>query len=190
LRSYMSVSETMDLLRAANRSDGEASHRLFTVMYAELKRLARANLRKGGRPAMLDTTMLVHESFLRFARQAGYTPADKRGFYTYVSKVMRAVVVDVVRERQARKRGGGQMPVTLTTDVADRPGDDARLLAIEDALNALEKIAPDLKELVEMRFFGGLTIAQIGEISGKAARTVERDWVKGRTLLRCLIEEG
>lgn len=184
------MSETTDLLRAANRGDEDASRRLFTLMYAELKRLARASLRKSGRPVTLDTTVLVHESFLRFARQAGFTPADKRAFYSYVGKVMRGVVLDVVRERRARKRGGGQVLVTLTTGVADQPFEDARLIAIDDALNALEKIAPALKELVEMRYFGGLTLAQISEISGKPVRSIEREWEKGRTLLRRLIEEG
>jgi RNA polymerase sigma factor (TIGR02999 family) len=184
------VSETTDLLRAANRGDEDASRRLFTLMYGELKRLARAHLRKNGRPATLDTTMLVHESFLRFARQAGYTPADKRAFYSYVGKVMRGVVLDVVRERQARKRGGGQVLVTLTTGVADRPREDVRLVAIDDALNALEQIAPDLRELIEMRYFGGLTIGQVSEISGKSVRTIEREWEKGRMLLRQLIQEG
>lgn len=184
------MSETTDLLRAANRGDGDASRRLFALMYDELKRLARSALRNGGRPDALDTTMLVHESFLRFVRGAGVTPADKRAFYSYVGKVMRGVVLDLVRERQARKRGGGQLLVTLTTGVAEGPLDDTRLLDIDDALNALEKIAPELRELVEMRYFTGLTVAQISEISGKSVRSIERDWEKGRMLLRQLIEES
>jgi RNA polymerase sigma factor (TIGR02999 family) len=185
-----SASETTDLLRAANCGDEEALRRLFALLYDDLKRLARVCLRKSDWPAAVDTTMLVHESFLRLARQRGFTPADKRAFYVYVGKVMRGVVLDIIRERQARKRGGGQMLITLTTDVADRPLEDARLIAIDDALTALEKIAPDLKELVEMRYFGGLTVSEISEISGKPVRSIQREWEKGRMLLRQLMEEA
>jgi RNA polymerase sigma factor (TIGR02999 family) len=183
------VGEVTELLRAANGGDATASHRLFALLYGELKRLAHASLRKRGAPAELDTTVLVHESFLRLVGQQGYTPADKRAFYAYVSKVMRSVVLDAVRERQARKRGGDQVFVTLTTGAAERPLDGAQLIAIDDALNALAGLAPDLKDLVEMRYFAGLTVAEICEILGKSRRTVERDWEKGRMLLRRLIEE-
>lgn len=184
------MSEVTELLRAANGGDADASHRLFTLMYAELKRLARASLRRSAGSVELDTTALVHESFLRLAGQAGYTPADKRAFYVYVGKVMRSVVLDAVRERQARKRGGEHVFVTLSTAVAEQPVEGAQLIAIDDALNALGGLEPELKELVEMRYFAGLTVAEISEVLGKSARTVQRDWEKGRMLLRKLIEEA
>jgi RNA polymerase sigma factor (TIGR02999 family) len=183
------VSEVTELLRAAHGGDDDASRRLYALMYEELKRLARASLRRNSANPALGTTMLVHESYLRLAGQKGCTPADKRAFYAYVSKVMRSVVLDAVRERQARKRGGNEVFVTLNTDLAERPLDGAQLIAIDDALEALGKMAPDLKELVEMRYFAGLTVAQISEISGKSVRSIERDWEKGRMLLRRLIEE-
>jgi RNA polymerase sigma factor (TIGR02999 family) len=193
--AYMSrrrhlMSEVTELLRAANGGDDQASRRLFALMYEELKRLARASLRKSGGSPALDTTMLVHESFLRLAGQRGYTPADKRAFYAYVSKVMRSVVLDAVRERQARKRGGNEVFVTLTTSAAEQPLDATQIIAIDDALDALGKISPELKELVEMRYFAGLTVPQISEVSGKSVRSIERDWEKGRMLLRKLIEEA
>jgi RNA polymerase sigma factor (TIGR02999 family) len=182
------VSELTELLQAANGGDADASHRLFSLLYAELKRLARASLRKSG-PLELDTTALVHESFLRIAGLAGCTPADKRAFYAYVGKVMRSVVLDAVRERQALKRGGDQVFVTLSTAAAQQPVEGAELIAIDDALDTLGQLAPELKELVEMRYFAGLTVAEIGEVLGKSARTVQRDWEKGRMLLRRLIAE-
>ena len=159
-------------------------------MYGELKQLAHASLRNSGGFSELDTTMLVHESFVRLAGQDGYTPADKRAFYSYISKVMRSVVLDAVRESRARKRGGDRVFVTLTTGVAERPLDGAQLIAVDDALNALGSFAPDLKELVEMRYFAGLTVAEISEILSKSVRSVERDWEKARMLLRRLIEEA
>jgi RNA polymerase sigma factor (TIGR02999 family) len=184
------VSEVTELLQAANGGDADASHRLFTLMYAELKRLAHSSLRRSGGSIELETTALVHESFLRLAGQAGYTPADRRAFYCYVSKVMRSVVLDAVRERLARKRGGDQVFVTLSTVAGEQPVEGAELIAIDDALHALENLSPELKELVEMRYFAGLTITEIGEVLGKSARTVQRDWEKGRMLLRRLIEEA
>lgn len=179
-----------ELLRAASAGDENAAHRLFELMYEELKRLAHASLRRRGRPPGLDTTALVHESFVRLAGRELHTPADKRAFYAYISKVMRSVLLDAVREREAAKRGGDQVFVTLTTGVAERPVDGAQLLAIDEALNALGNLAPDLKELVEMRYFAGLTLAETGELLGKSARTVQRDWEKGRLLLQRLIEEA
>lgn len=184
------MSEVTELLRAANGGDESASHRLFTLLYAELKRLARSSLRRSGGSIELDTTALVHESFLRLAGQAGYTPADKRAFYGYVGKVMRSVVLDTVRERLARKRGGDKLFVTLSTAAGEQPVAGAELIAIDDALDTLGSLAPDLKELVEMRYFGGLTVEEIGEVLGKSSRTVQREWEKGRALLRRLIEEA
>ena len=183
------LGEVTELLRAASGGDPTASDRLFTLLYADLKRLAHASLRKRGGSGELNTTMLVHESFLRLAALETCTLADKRAFYAYVSKVMRSVVLDAVRERQAVKRGGDQVFVTLTTGVAEQAVEGAQLIAIDEALTALGNLAPDLKDLVEMRYFGGLTTAEISKILGKSARTVERDWQKGRLLLRRLMEE-
>ncbi len=184
------MSEVTELLRAANGGDASASHRLFTLLYAELKSLARSSLRKSGGAIELETTALVHESFLRLAGRAGYTPADKRAFYGYMGKVMRSVVLDAVRERLARKRGGDQLLVTLTTTAGGQPVASAELIAVDDALNTLGNLAPDLRDLVEMRYFGGLTVEEIGEVLGKSPRTVQREWEKGRALLKRLIEEA
>jgi RNA polymerase sigma factor (TIGR02999 family) len=184
------VSEITELLGAVSDGDAEASRRLFTLMYAELKNLARASLRKSGGRMELDTTSLVHESFLRLAGRTGHTPANKRAFYVYVGKVMRSVVLDAVRERQALKRGGDQVFVTLSTTAAEQPVSGAELIAIDEALSALNGFAPELKELVEMRYFAGLTVEEIGELLGKSPRAVQREWEKGRMLLRRLIEEA
>jgi RNA polymerase sigma factor (TIGR02999 family) len=107
-----------------------------------------------------------------------------------VGKVMRSVVLDAVRERLARKRGGDQVFVTLSTAAGEQPVAGAELIAIDDALNTLATLAPDLKQLVEMRYFGGLTVEEISEVLGKSPRTVQREWEKGRALLRRLIEEA
>jgi len=184
------LAEVTQLLQAANAGDRAAADRLFSLMYDELKRLAHSSLRSSGRPWELSTTMLVHETFLKLTQGEGRTPAERLAFYSYMGKVMRSVALDAVRESRARKRGGDQVFVELTTGVAEQPLDGAQLLGLDDALNALANLAPELKELVELRYFAGLTVAEVSELTGKPVRSVERDWEKARLLLRQLIAEG
>ncbi|HKD53361.1 MAG TPA: ECF-type sigma factor [Steroidobacteraceae bacterium] len=186
------MGEVTHLLRAANGGDRSAADRLFALMYEELKRLARGSLRKHAAGGELDlhTTMLVHESFLRLVGGEACAPADRLAFYSYIGKVMRSVVLDCVREGQARKRGGDQSFVTLTTGVPEQVLDSAELVALEDALSALERLAPDLRELVELRYFAGLTVAEISELTGRPLRSVEREWHKARLLLQQLMTEA
>lgn len=184
------MGDVTELLRAANGGDRTAADRLFSVLYQELKALARSSLRRNGGAWELSTTMIVHESFLKLMQGGGSTPADRLAFYSYIGKVMRSVVLDAVRESRARKRGGDQVFLALTTGVEELPLDGAQLLALDDALDALARLAPELKDLVELRYFAGLTVAEVSELSGKSVRSVERDWEKTRLLLRQLIEEG
>lgn len=182
------------LLHAASLDDPESAKRLFELMYADLKRLARSNLRKSNNLDELNTTMLVHESFLKYVEHGSLAKADRGAFFAYVGRVMRSVVVDFVRERQAQKRGGGVACVVLTTSMADASGgeaiDDERLLAIHDAMASLEKLAPPLHQLIEMRFFAGLSVAEVASITTQSTRTVEREWQKARALLRKLMDEA
>jgi len=104
--------------------------------------------------------------------------------------VMRSVVLDLVRQNQARKRGADLAFVALTTGVAEERFDESRLVALDDALTTLETLAPDLRELVEMRYFAGLTISEISELTDRPIRSLERDWVKARLLMRQLMEGG
>lgn len=183
------MSDITQLLRSASAGDQDASRELFSRMYADLKRLAHGNLYRNGGRSELNTTMLVHESYLRLAARGGLAPADRPAFFAYIGKVMRSVVLDTVRERRAEKRGGGVEPLQLTTGIASEVIDDEQLLAIDEALDALERLAPELRRLVEMRYFAGLTVAEISEASGRSVRSVERDWEKARALLRKLMTE-
>jgi RNA polymerase sigma factor (TIGR02999 family) len=183
------LTDITQLLRAANAGDRPAADRLFSLMYDELKGLAHSSLRSSGRPLELSTTMLVHESFLKLMQGSGCTPAERLAFYAYMGKVMRSVALDAVRESRARKRGGDQVFVELTTGVAEQPLEGAQLLELDDALNALANLAPELKELVELRYFAGLTVSEVSELTGKSVRSVERAWEKARLLLRELRAE-
>lgn len=168
-----------------------ASVPLFEVVYAELKRMAHNRLRdrnEGG--PELDTTSLVHECFLRMHSRGELNIADRAAFLGYVGRVMRSVVIDYVRTRRALKRGGGARMVTLTTGVEGETLDDEQLLALNAALEVLERIAPEFHKLVELRYFAGLSVNEVAQLNGTSSRSVEREWAKARTFLRQLIREA
>jgi RNA polymerase sigma factor (TIGR02999 family) len=176
-------------LRAAARGDSEASKELFALIYADLKRMAHGRLWRDGGAADLNTTVLVHESYLKFVKNGALSAVDRPAFNAYVGRVMRSVVVDCIRERRSEKRGGDANFITLTTSAGLNPLDDERLLAVDSAMDSLEKIAPELHQLVEMRYFAGLSVKEISEAKGVSSRTVEREWEKARAFLRKLMDE-
>jgi RNA polymerase sigma factor (TIGR02999 family) len=163
---------------------------LFASLYNDLERLAHARLRSSGDRLELNTTSVVHESFLKLAERGAILPQTRNAFFSYVGAIMRSVVLECVRERQGGKRGGTHLVVTLTTDVPGESFDGQRMLAVDEALNGLARLAPDLSWLVEMRYFAGLSIPEISEITGRAVPTLERDWEKARELMRHLMSEA
>ncbi|MBQ0931429.1 sigma-70 family RNA polymerase sigma factor [Ideonella sp. 4Y16] len=158
----------------------------FTGLYQDLRRLARARLRRSEGVTLLDTTSLVHESWLRLRRlDAADLPGGEGQFLAYASRVMRLVVIDFVRQRRAERRGGDQLHVTLSTEVADAVAvSDEQVLGIHEALEALAQVDPRLVRIVEMRCFGGLDEQTIAQSLGVTDRTVRRDWQKARLLLK------
>jgi len=183
------MADVDDLLLAANRGDRTARARLFELLYADLKRLAHSRLRAGRPHGDLDTTALVHESYIKLAERGAVAPRNRGAFFSYIGQVMRNVVLDLFRERGARKRGGEANVVTLTTGVAGEVIDEERLVEIDEAMTALARIAPDLHAIVEMRYFAGLSIAEISEVTGRSVRTIEREWEKARAFLHQLMVE-
>lgn len=157
--------------------------------YPELKKIARARLHAAGPQAGLNTTALVHESYLRLAQRLGQLDFASPGhFYAYAAQVMRSVIVDELRERRAGRRGGGADHVTLDTAVsAQLSGHDDEALRVDAALTALAQVEPRLAQVVEMRYFGGMTDAEIAAALGVTDRTVRRDWDKARALLRTMV---
>jgi RNA polymerase sigma factor (TIGR02999 family) len=152
--------------------------------YAELRRLARARLAAGGHYTLLDTTALVHESFLRLQRAGDFPINDSEHFLAYATKTMRSVVVDYARKRKAERHGGDASHTRLNTAHAEELGaSDDEILEVHEALEVLAGIDPRLVQVVEMRYFGGLTDVEIGNALGVADRTVRRDWERARLLL-------
>ncbi len=172
------------LLKQMQAGDAEARDALFTAAYAELRRLARSRLRRRDRNSVLDTTALVHESYLRFVRVGELRIDDRRAFFSYAAKVMRSVIVNDVCERIAQKRGGDWVPTILSTQIAANvASDEETVLQVHEALEVLERAEPRLADVAQMRYFGGYSEPEIAETLGVSLRTVQRDWEKARLIL-------
>jgi len=156
---------------------------LWTAAYAELKLLAHSRLYRDGQSTLLDTTSLVNESYLKLATVERLHVHDRKRFFAYASRVMRSVIVDLVRERLSQRRGGAVEILSLTSTIGDTATADEPL-RVHDALRELAALEPRLTQVVEMRYFGGLTDAEIADILDVNVRTVGRDWDKARLLLR------
>jgi RNA polymerase sigma factor (TIGR02999 family) len=182
------MGQLTELLRNLHTGDAQARDALFAAAYTELHRLARSRLRDGGRTAVLDTTSLVHEAYLRFVSAGELRAEDRPAFFAYASQVMRSVIVNSVRERIAQKRGGDWLPLTLSTQLALNVDDDQEMiLKVHEALEALERADPRLAQVAQMRYFGGYNEQEIAEALGVGERTVRRDWEKARLILTELV---
>jgi len=179
-----------ELIRKVGAGDRQARDELFEAAYGELRKLARSRLRDGGRNTLLETTALVHESYLRFLSSGELRVDDRRAFFAYASKVMRSVIIDTLRERQAQRRGGDLVEVTLDTQVdVGLPSGERDIMHVHDALLALEATEPRLAKVVEMRYFGGYSEHEIADALGITERTANRDWNKARLLLKRSLRE-
>ena len=179
------------LLIAARDGDRAIMDQLFPLVYDELRGMAHGRLRRRTPGQTLDTTALVHEAYLKLVDQTRAQWNDRGHFLAVASVAMRHILVDYARRRTARKRGGPERDVTLD-DI--QPGVMARaeeILALDEALTALAELSERLAKLVELRFFGGLSVAETAQVLDVSERTVKRDWRKARAFLyRTLSEQG
>ena len=158
---------------------------LFATAYQELRKLARLRLRGGGRNTVLDTTSLVHESYLRLAKVGRLGVEDRAHFLRYAGRAMRSVIVDLVRKRQSGRRGGAADHITLTTRAGAgvKATGERQILRVHDAIGELARHDARMAQVVEMRYFGGLTEKEIADALEVTDRTVRRDWEKARIWL-------
>lgn len=183
------MSDVTQLLHAAAAGDREAADRVVAALYDDLHRLARRHMRQSGEMTLLDTTALVHEVWLRLAAPQGGQFPDRGHFLAYAGRAMRSVVIDWVRARQAERRGGGQACLTLNTAIAEQtPQADDEALRVHEALDELAKADPRLAQVVEMRYFAGLSERDIAAALGVTERTVQRDWQKARMFLAASLQ--
>lgn len=179
--------EITQLLAAAGQGDVEAFDRLVSLVYRELRVIARRQLRRRRPGQTITTTVLVHEAYLRLADH-GAAWQDRSHFLAVAALAMRHVLVDAARRRAAKKRGGDEVRITFDElgPGRDEPGADARaveILAVDRALTALAVLNERLSKLVELRFFAGLTEEEAAQVMGTSERTVRRDWRKARAYL-------
>jgi RNA polymerase sigma factor (TIGR02999 family) len=173
------------LIHRALDGDSDAAEALFAATYPQLRRLARARLRAGGRHTLLDTGSLVNESYLRFAQSGQLRIEDRVHFLRWASRVMRSVIVDFTRRRLAERRGGGAERVTISVQIAaDATAGEEEIVRVHEALEELAALDARMAQVVEMRYFAGMTEQEIATALGVNERTVRRDWEKARLLLR------
>ena len=175
--------EVTELLRAWRSGDTQAGDRLVRVLYRELHDMARRRLR-GERPGMtLQTTALVHETYLRLVDQRRVEWRDRGHFLALAATMMRRVLVDHARARRAGKRGAGEPLITLTDAASAGVNSADQVLDVDRAIERLAGAFPRPARVVEMRFFGGLELEEIGAVLGITERTVKRDWAFARAWL-------
>jgi RNA polymerase sigma factor (TIGR02999 family) len=170
------------LIHGAQQGDAEAADALYAAAFPDLRRLARARLRATRRPTLLDTGSLVSESYVRFA--SSHVAIEGRShFMCRAARAMRSIIVDYTRRRLADRRGAGVTHVPLEIDPANPAAGEEQILAVHEALQRLARADARLGRVVELRYFGGLSDAEVAEALGGTERTVRRDWQKARLLL-------
>jgi len=182
------MAELTILLAAARGGDPHAASQAYSLLYDDLRQLARARLRPHQQFTLLDTTSLVHESYLKLVGVRSLPIEDRRHFFTYASTVMRSVIVDYARSRAAERRGGESDHLVLDTVLSEKlgmPEDD--VVRVHEALEVLQQADANLAQIVEMRYFGGLTEQDVAEALGISERTVRRNWEKAKLLLKAAL---
>lgn len=174
--------EVTQLLQRVRAGDADARDRLFPLVYEELRQVARRALRRERPDHTMRPTELVHEAFLKLG-SAEAPWQDRAHFFGVAARAMRQILVDHARRRMAGKRGGGMIMTTLEDVGAEESLPPEEVLALDAALDRLEKQDPRLRALVEYRFFGGLSDKEIAELLQISERTVNRDWAKARAWL-------
>jgi RNA polymerase sigma factor (TIGR02999 family) len=171
-----------ELIRTADAGDGAAADALFSALYQELHRLAERQLRQSGPDVTLGTTTLLHEAYLNIAGRETVAFPDRARFLAYAGRAMRGLVIDYSRRRQAKKRGG-EFHITSSHDVAAAPESSTSLEQLDEALETLAAVHPELAQLVDLHFFSGFSLVEIAALRNVSERTVQRDWRKARLLL-------
>jgi RNA polymerase sigma factor (TIGR02999 family) len=179
------VTAVASLVGAVERGDPLAAERLFETLYAELHRMARRELARPGAAVSLGVTTLLHEAYLDMSTRASAAFPDRPRFMGYAARVMRGLIIDHARSRQARKRGSDFEITSLRTDIVDAiPADDVRQLSeIGSAVDELAGVDPSAAEVVDLKFFCGFSFAEIAAMRGTSERTIQRHWEKARIYL-------
>jgi RNA polymerase sigma-70 factor (ECF subfamily) len=182
--------DVTELLQAWQHGDAGALDRLLPLVYDELRRVARARLRRERPGHTLQATALVHEAYLRLVGAGGTTPRNRTHLFALAARLMRQILVDHARRKEARKRGGTATMITLQESVPAPEIAIVDVLALDEALTELSALDPRLSRVVELRFFAGLNIDEAAEELHVSAATVERDWTVSKAWLHQRLSSG
>jgi RNA polymerase sigma factor (TIGR02999 family) len=179
-----------ELLRNWSDGDKQAQEKLFQVVYNELHRQAARYLRNEQPGLSLQTTDLIHEAYLRLIDQQHVEWKNRLHFFGIAAQVMRRILVDHARSRQAAKRGGSAIRLPLEEAMVVLPGQDLDFVALDEALNRLAQIDAQQSQIVELRFFSGLSVEEAARVLDVSERTIKRDWNVAKAWLRRELSRG
>ena len=177
-------SRVTQLLEKFDPGDRHAGEELFADVYTELRAIAARYLHRERKNHTLQPTALVHEVYLKLVGQTRVDWQGRAHFLAFAAQTMRQILVDHARRHRAAKRGGDRHRITLDDNLVVESNRDVDLLALEDALTKLTKLDPRQAQMIELRFFGGLSIAEVAKVMGMSQRSVEREWTMVRAWLR------
>jgi RNA polymerase sigma-70 factor, ECF subfamily len=175
--------EVTRLLLAWNDGDEGALEKLVPQVYQELRRLAKRQMRGEHPDHTLQTTALINEAYLRLVDLRNIQWQNRAHFFALCARLMRRILVDFARSRHYAKRGGGAQPISLEESLVVSPAQSTDLVAVDDALKALAKVDARKAQVVELRFFGGLTVEETAEVLKVSPETVQRDWKMAKAWL-------
>jgi RNA polymerase sigma factor (TIGR02999 family) len=184
----MSQSETTVLLKALSAGDQKGVDRLMELVYGELRQIARRYMARERVAHTLEPTALVNEAFMKLIGQDRVDWQNRSHFMAVASQSMRRILVDHARSRNREKRGGGRPQIIMDDALTLVPGRDADVLAVDEALEKLAELDATQAKIVEMRFFGGMSVEEVAEALDMPKRSVERQWTKTRAWLRRELE--
>jgi len=175
--------EVTRLLAAHHEGDRDAFDELVPMVYAELRRIAHGQLNRGRPDRDLDTTALVHEAYFKLVDESRVDWQSRSHFFAIAARTMRRIIVDFARKKNAAKRGGGESAVEFDPNRIGIERQAEMLIALDGALSGLTEVDPRLTEVVEYRFFGGMTVEEIAQALDVSSRTIERDWKRAKAWL-------
>ena len=186
----MSPQEVTQLLADWGKGDRSALDKLFPLVHSELRRIAQRQMSQERPGHTLQATALVNEAYLKLAGQQGFDWQNRAHFFAVCAQVMRHILIDHARAHARDKRGGGAVKVSLNDALVVAEDQASHFIALDEALRVLERLDPQKGKIVELRYFGGLSVEEVGEVMNVSPRTVRREWQRAKAWLYRMMTEG
>jgi len=186
----LSPQEVTQLLADWGKGDRSALDKLFPLVQSELRRIAQRQMSQERPGHTLQATALVNEAYLKLAGQHGFDWHNRAHFFAVCAQVMRHILIDHARAHARDKRGGGAIQVSLNEALMVAEDQAAHFIALDEALRVLESLDPQKGKIIELRYFGGLSIDEVGEVLNISPRTVRREWQRAKAWLYRMMTEG